>query len=183
MTEPDAEPSVPPAYPDPAAAAPASAYPFAYPPPAPPRKRRSGLIIGVVLAAVFTLCAGGGVAAFLLVQNAQPRGAAAPHEAIEGFLTAVFADFSAAAAAAHVCPAVRDESELNKLVTQVRSFAERFAEPRTTWEYPPVQASGGQAEATVTLTLRTDFEQVATKQIRLLLVDDRGWWVCDAESA
>jgi len=166
---------------------PAQVYPamghLEQPPAQTPRKRRTGLIISIVLAAVVLLCGGGGITAYLLVQNAQPRGATEPKAAIEGFLTAVFTNHNSIEAANFVCPAARDDNELAHLVSDVKVFEEKYASPRTRWEYPPVQPDGKQASATVKLTLTTDNDQIAEKQIRLLLVDDRGWWVCDVEAA
>jgi hypothetical protein len=71
-------------------------------------KRRRRALISLALVATVLLCAGGGVVAYLLVRDAQPRGEAAPSGAIEGFLTAVFTDHSAQGAAGYVCPDARD---------------------------------------------------------------------------
>ncbi len=148
-----------------------------------PRKRRTGLIISIVLAAALMLCGGGGVAAYLIVQNAQPSGSTDPAAAIEGFLTAVFTEHDAVMAAKYVCPTARDEKQLEQLVFEVKTFEEKYESARTSWQYDPVQPAGVEARATVKLTLTTQYEQVAEKQIRLLLVDQRGWWVCDVEAA
>jgi len=166
----------------PAQAYPAQALPE-QPPAQPPRRRRTGMIISILLAAVVLLCGGGGITAYLLVQNAQPRGATEPKAAIEGFLTAVFTNHDSFEAANFVCPAARDKNELAHLVSDVKMFEEKYSSPRTGWDYPPVQPDGKQASATVKLTLTTDNDQIAEKQILLLLVDDRGWWVCDVEAA
>jgi hypothetical protein len=173
---------------------PAEAYPGPYPPggypqrglppgPPAPRKRRTGLVVGIVLVIVLLLCAGGGVTAYVLVQNSQPTGAADPKAAVDGFLTAVFASHNAQEAADFVCPDARDDEQLEALVNQVTSFESQFDSPQTKWVTPPVQVDGKTGSATVKLELTTANEQVAEKQIRLLLVDRRGWWVCDVESA
>jgi hypothetical protein len=38
-----------------------------------------------------------------------------------------------------------------------------------------------EATADVTLTLSTGLDRVAEKRVRLKLVDERGWWVCEVE--
>ena len=43
----------------------------------------------------------------------------------------------------------------------------------------PIRPSGRQASAEVTLTMTTLNEQVSSRAVTLLLVEDRGWWVCD----
>ncbi|HEX6870382.1 MAG TPA: hypothetical protein VF163_04730 [Micromonosporaceae bacterium] len=193
-TEPEPPPATPPAgqpaLPTSAAPAGAPAYPDqtstpAYPgdPGPPPRKRRVGLIVGLVFAAVLVLCGGGGVGAYLLVQNAEPRGSANPDAAIDGFLGAVYQRHSASEAARYVCPAARDEKDLSQLVDAVQDFESQYESPRTTWDHPTVKPAGAQAETVVTLTLRTANEQVATKKIWVQLLDARGWWVCDVANA
>ena len=79
----------------------------------------------------------------------------------------------------YVCERARDESELDQVVFGVKTFEKDYPSPRTTWTYPPIVPQGSTAAASVTLTLTTANEQVATKQVRLLLVHDRGWFVCD----
>jgi hypothetical protein len=153
------------------------------PPPSRRRPRRPGLLASLALVVAVLLCGGGGTTAFIVVQQEQPRGGDEPRDAIEGFLEEVFTNHSAAGAAQYVCPQARDAEHLNELVTRVAEFQDRFNEPRTRWEYPPVEEDGRRAAATVTLTLTTADEQEATRKVRLLLVEIRGWWVCDAEPA
>ena len=110
------------------------------------------------------------------------QGTAEPAAAVEGFLTAVFTRKDARDAAEFVCPRTRDLAELERLIDQVKEFERQFNAPRTTWDYPQPQPNRGRADATVRLTLTTANFQVAKKEIRVLLVDDRGWWVCDIET-
>jgi hypothetical protein len=134
-----------------------------------------------VLALAVVLCGGGGTTAFIVVQDRQARGGDEPRDAIEGFLEQVFTHHSAAGAAQYVCPRSRDPEHLNELVSRVAEFQGRYNEPRTRWAYPTVERDGRTAEVTVTLTLTTADEQVSNRDVRLMLVEIRGWWVCDAE--
>jgi hypothetical protein len=146
----------------------------------PPARRRPLLLVGIVLTLVVVL-AGGGTAAYLLV-NGRNAGAAAPADAVEGFLDAVYTKHSGEDAARFVCPRARNESELDQVVFGVKTFEKDYPSPRTSWAYPQIHPNGQEATALVTLTLVTANEQVAEKRITLLLVDDRGWWVCDVQA-
>jgi hypothetical protein len=149
----------------------------------PERRHRSGLLIVAVLAGLVLLCAGGATSAYLLIQQDQPRGSAEPRGAIDGFLTAVFVSHSAADAASFVCPASRDDRELSRLVAEVGAFQDKYESPHTTWNYDPPVGPQPKPAVTVTVTVSTSGQQVASKQFRLVLLNDRGWWVCDAEAA
>jgi hypothetical protein len=78
-----------------------------------------------------------------------------------------------------VCERARDDTDLEQIVFRVKQSEEAYTAARTTWTYPPIRPVGQQATAEVTLTMTTLNEQVASQTITLLLVDDRGWWVCD----
>ena len=79
----------------------------------------------------------------------------------------------------YVCKPARDDAELERIVFEVEQYEQSYAGARTTWAYPPIHTEGRRAVAEVTLTVTTANEQVATRPVTLLLVDDRGWWVCD----
>jgi hypothetical protein len=143
----------------------------------PPARRRPMLVLGIVVALLAVLGGAGG-AAYVLI-NVRGTGPATPADAVEGFLDAVFTTHSAKDAADFVCERSRDEAELDQVVFGVKTFEKDYPSARTTWTYPPIVPQGDTAAAAVTLTLTTANEQVATKQIRLLLVNDRGWFVCD----
>jgi hypothetical protein len=145
--------------------------------------RQAGVIATVVLCVVVALCLGGGLGAYVLVQNTQPRGATDPTDAVNGFLGAAFGSHSADAAAEFVCARNRNPEELTKMVEQITAFEERFESPRTSWDTHPVEVSGRNAAATVRLRLTVDETQVAEERLRLTLVDQRGWFVCEVEQA
>ena len=139
--------------------------------------------MSVVFSMLLALCLGGAATSFLVVQHLEPRGASAPEVALEGFLQAVFVEQDASQAADFVCTKNRDDKELARLVFEVRAFQGRYASARTRWTYPPVQRTGKRrASADVTLSLNTTDQRVSEKRVRLLLVDDRGWWVCEVEA-
>lgn len=146
----------------------------------PPTRRRPLLWVGIVVALVVVL-GGGGTAAYLLVSG-RNAGAAAPADAVEGFLGAVYITHSGEDAAGFVCPRARNQAELDQAVFEVKTFEKDYPSPRTTWTYPEIRPSGQQATALVTLTLVTANEQVSEKRITVLLVDDKGWWVCDVQA-
>jgi hypothetical protein len=146
----------------------------------PPTRRRPLLVVGLVLALVIVI-GGFGAAAYVLVDG-RDAGSAAPADAVEGFLDAVFTKHSGKDAAAYVCPRARSEAELDQVVFGVKTFEKDYPSPRTSWAYPQIRPDGATASAVVRLTLTTANEQVAEKQITLLLVDDKGWWVCDVQA-
>ncbi len=147
----------------------------------PRRRRRPPLILGLIIALVVVL-AGGATAAFVLIGPSSSRGSATPEEAVEGFLDAIYGRHSAKDAARFVCERSRNDAELDQIVFGVKTFEQEFTSPRTSWAYPSIQPTGRQATATVTLRMSTADEQVSERRITLLLVDDRGWWVCDVQT-
>jgi hypothetical protein len=145
--------------------------------------RRPGLIASLILGLAVALCIGGGLEAFALVQDAQPRGSTDPKVAVDGFLSAVFSSHSPAAAADFVCSRNRNVEELTKMVERIRAFEEQFESPRTSWDTQDVEVNGRSAATTVRLRLTVDAAQVAEERLRLKLVEQRGWFVCEVEQA
>jgi hypothetical protein len=150
---------------------------------APPRRPRVGLLAGLLLGLLIVVCLAGGTGAYLLVQHAQPVGSTQPQAAVDGFLGAVFTDHDPDKAGEFVCARARDPQELQRLVDKVNEVEAQYRSPRTTWQIGPVRTGDHEAAATVRLTLTTGDDQVAEHEITLLLVDQRGWWVCDVEAA
>jgi hypothetical protein len=179
----------------PAQVYPPRAYPDVYPPqpaedapwplvvgeaPAPTR-RGPGVAVAIVLTVLLVL-GGAGTAAYFLIGGTKDRGASQPSAAVEGFLNAIYTNHSAREAGTFVCPRARNANELDQVVFNVKTYEKDYASPRTTWTYPTIVPVGAQASAAVTLTVTTANDQVAAKQITLLLVNDRGWWVCDVDA-
>jgi hypothetical protein len=138
-----------------------------------------GLIVGIVLTVVLLLCAGGGVAAYFLVQNAQPVGQASPDKATSGFLGAIYTDHDAKAALGFVCPNAKDSARLTKVIDDLTAFEQEYDTPTVTWDTPTISTEKVTGTAHVSLTLKTEDERVATKKLVLDLLNSRGWWVCD----
>jgi hypothetical protein len=159
---------------------PGSPYPMGFDSAPPPRKKRTGLFVGIALGVVLLLCAGGGTTAYLVIQNNQPMGQASPNVATLGFLQAVFKERDATALAKYVCPDARKTEALKKVVQQLVDSQEKLDVPAVNWVSPKIDTHGDTATAHVDLTLATMDERVATKKLDLELVNDRGWWVCDA---
>jgi hypothetical protein len=147
----------------------------------PPARRRPQVVLAAVVALLVVL--GGGVLGTYALVTGRMAGSSSPADAVEGFLEAVFTKHSGEDAAAFVCPRARNQSELDQVVFGVKTFEKDYPSPRTTWSYPTIRPDGQQARAAVTLTLTTANEQVSEKRVTLLLVDDRGWWVCDVQVA
>ncbi|HEY7223017.1 MAG TPA: hypothetical protein VH561_05295 [Micromonosporaceae bacterium] len=144
----------------------------------PPRPRRR--LLGITLVVTLVLLLAGGVAgAWVLIDPAGLRGADTPGQAVDGFLAAVYETHDARAAGRNVCGRARNDADLDQLVFQVKQNQGAYTAAQTTWSYPPIRIEGRQAAAEVTLTMTTANEQVASRVITVLLVDDRGWWVCD----
>jgi hypothetical protein len=150
---------------------------------APLRRRRAGLLAGLLLSLLIVVCLAGGTGAYLLVQHAQPVGSTQPQAAVDGFLGAVFTDHDPDKAGEFVCARARDPRDLQRLVEKVSEVEERYRSPRTTWQIGPTRRGDHEASVPVRLTLTTGDDQVAEHEITLLLVDQRGWWVCDVEAA
>jgi hypothetical protein len=148
-----------------------------------PRRVGPAALATAVFITVLALCLGGGAVSFFVVQSLEPRGTATPESALEGFLRAVFVDRDADRAADFVCADNRNDEELARLVFEVRTFTSRYSSADTRWTYPGVRRTGKrEASADVTLTLSTVDQRVSEKRVRLLLVDDSGWWVCEVEA-
>lgn len=141
----------------------------------PPRRGRGFALIALAVA----LLGAGVVATYLLTGLPGARGADTPDQAVDGFLAGVFDAQDARAAGNFVCESARDDAELDQIVLQVSQRAEAYPGAHTTWRYPSIAPQGRQAAAEVTLTMTTANEQVASRVVTLLLVDDGGWWVCD----
>jgi hypothetical protein len=146
----------------------------------PPRQRRR--MLGIVLAAFVVLLLGGGLVGAWLFIGPGVRGTATPEAAVHGFLAGIYEAHDARAAARHVCERARDDDELDQIVFQVKQHEQAYTAARTTWSFPPIHPNGRQATAEVTLTMTTANEQVSSREITLLLVNDRGWWVCDVRT-
>jgi len=146
--------------------------------PRPPRRRVGFVAIGVLV----LVLGGGAVATYLVGRPFGDRGAATPEQAVEGFLTGIFRNHDAREAGRYVCDQAHDGAELDEIVRAVERQEDEYTAARTTWTYPAIRPDGGQAAAPVTLTMTTANEQVASREVTLLLLDDRGWWVCDVRT-
>ena len=147
-------------------------------PPRPPRRGRDFRLIAVVVAVLAAVV----VATYLIADPLGGRGADTPEQAVDGFLSGIYEARDPQAAGSFVCDSARDEAELDQIVFQVTQYEEAYTGARTTWSYPPIKVDGRGAAATVTLTMTTANEQVATRDVTLVLVEDGGWWVCDVRT-
>jgi hypothetical protein len=143
-------------------------------------------VIGLIaLAGALVLCAGGGVAAWLLTRDPDRNGAADPTVAVETFLQAIYHDQDADRAADLVCSEARDQASLQTKIDEIRAYQETLVNPTFEWTEPTlVEESDQQAVLAVTVTMTTGDEKTAdqTLQMRVLDKNDNGWWVCDVQS-
>ncbi|MFD6752745.1 Rv0361 family membrane protein [Micromonospora gifhornensis] len=159
--------------------------PTGYPPHAapagrPPRKR-GALLAALALAVVLVLCAGGGVAAFLTVRNAESgEGASEPSVAVDEFLTAIYQERDAAKAARLVCSSARDQQKIRAKVAEVEEYLSAHQSPRFRWDTPKVDnETGDRATVTTTVTVTTADEKIANQDLRFTVIRKTGWWVCE----
>ncbi len=148
-------------------------------PPRPPQRVRSALIVAVILA----LLAAAVVTTYRVMGASGSRGTDTPEQAVEGFLGGIYHLHDPRSAGRYVCGSARVDAELDQIVFRVEQAEQSYTGAQTTWTYPPIRTEGRRAAAEVSLTLTTANEQVARRSVTLLLVDDRGWWVCDVRAA
>jgi hypothetical protein len=159
------------------------AFPLA-PAPAPSRPvswwARHGRALGVLgLIVAVTLCLGGGTGAFFLLNATEDRGESEPTGAITGFLNAVLHDHDADGATRYVCVAARQSNDVQQLVEAVEDLQDKYPRGIASWAVPDVAVNRHHAAANVNVTFDRDGEQVGAEKLRLSLVDQQGWWVCD----
>ncbi|MEH0969843.1 hypothetical protein V6U77_01690 [Micromonospora sp. CPCC 205546] len=159
---------------------PPAGYP-PYQPPAAPKKRRGALIAGIALAVILLLCAGGGVATFLTLRDAESgEGAKEPTVAVDEFLKAVYQERDADRAAGLVCSSSRDEKKIAAKVAEVEKHVSTHQNPRFRWSTPRVDnQTGDRATVTTKVTMTTADEKVADQDLRFTVVKKTGWWVCE----
>lgn len=165
---------------------PVSGYP-AYPggPVPGPPKKRTGLVIAAVVAAVaVVLCGGGITGAVLLLRNTEPNpGQPEPVAAVQEFLKAVYNDQDADKATDLVCAESRDEAEIKKKVDEVKNLATKYQSPRYKWDEPKVDNQDAEsAKVSVKVTMTTSDEKISEQQLTFTVVQKTGWFVCEIAS-
>ena len=144
------------------------------------RRRRTGLWLSVALTTTLLLCGGGAFSAYLLLRDADARGAPDPVTAVNEFLTAVYTRQDPAAAGELVCREALDQEKLNARVNLVKGWANEYDGPTFRWDDPAVSGqSDDRATVSVRLTLTTDDEKTAQQQLTITTVRKTGWQVCD----
>jgi hypothetical protein len=145
--------------------------------------RHAGRLAGLTLVLVVVLCLGGGTGAYFLLDATEPRGQLDPAAAVNGFLRAIFTEHDSDHAADFVCPAAARSGDLRDLVNKIRDFEDQFAGGRTSWSDPTISVHRHRATATLALSFDRDGQQLAQRRLELLVVDQRGWWVCAVTTA
>ena len=169
-------------YPAPFPPQPSTAY-LQYPPQQPPRKRR-GLLIGILAGVFVLLLAGGGVSVYTLTRD-NTKGQASPEAAVDGFLTAVYTNQDATAAAKFVCPQARDKIKLTTKIDEIKKQNSQYELPKYSWKRPVAQKDfhgpDTEVELGTTVTVRTDTEQHAELPLLFIATRQNGWWVCEVK--
>jgi hypothetical protein len=154
-----------------------------YPPQQPPRKRR-GLLIGILAGVFVLLLAGGGVSTYLLTRDSG-QGQASPQAAVDGFLTAVYTNQDATAAAKFVCPQARDKIKLTAKIDEIKKQSSQYELPKYSWKQPVAKAdehgAPDEVQLTTTVTVRTSTEQHAEQSLLFIATRHNGWWVCEVK--
>jgi hypothetical protein len=146
---------------------------------------RRGLMIAVVIVVAALVLSGISVGAWLLLSDSDRDGAAAPTDAVDAFLQAVYRDQDAAAASALVCSEARDEQALQDQIDSIRAFQDDYPNPSYAWDEPQVADETDQlAIVAVTITMVTGDERTADQELRVSVLNKapHGWWVCDVQS-
>jgi hypothetical protein len=146
-----------------------------------PRQRRAGVWVSMALVVTLLLCGGGATSAYVLLRDADSgTGATDPASAVNRFMTAVYTQQDATAAADLVCRASRDKGKLNNRVAQLKSYAAKYDGPTFRWSDPAVSGqTSTRATVAVRLTMSTDDEKQAQQDLTFTVVDKSGWQVCD----
>jgi flagellar basal body-associated protein FliL len=155
------------------------------PPEAPPkRKRRTFLIVSLVLVALLVLCAGVGTTAYVVSKKQSGTGSVDPTTSVTGFLTAVYSNQDATAAAKFVCAQSNDAAQITSKVKELKAAASTYDEPTYSWTAPTVSNQTA-TEATVltTVTMTTSDEKQSSENLTFTTVKSSGWWVCEVKSA
>ncbi len=149
----------------------------------PARRRPTVLIASIVLAVVVVLCGGGGLGAFLLLRSVESgTGAPEPVQAVDSFLTAVYADKNTGEVAQYVCADSRDSADIDAKINEVRGYAEQYQDPKFDWTAPQVSdQNDATATVTTTVTLVTADEKTADQALTFTVVENNGWWVCEVK--
>ncbi|GAB7049556.1 Rv0361 family membrane protein [Catenuloplanes indicus] len=149
----------------------------------PAKKRRPVLIASIVLAVVVLLCGGGGLAAFLLLRSVESgTGAPEPAQAVDSFLTAVYADQDTREVAQYVCSDSRDSEDIDAKIQEVKGYASAYEDPKFDWTVPQVSDQNEEtATVTTTVTLVTADEKTADQALTFTVVENNGWWVCEVK--
>jgi len=168
----------------------AGGYPPGYPPqvglpPAtPPKKKRGLMITMIVLAVALVLCGGGSATAWYLLQGADGKGQATPVEAVNLFLTAVYKEKNVEAANKYVCSSARNKQDLSNRIKEIREYDDRYKSPTYTWPTPNIDEQKEQtASLSVPVKVTTSDDRVAEIKLKIIAVNDDGWWVCEITAA
>lgn len=149
--------------------------------PQPPKKKRTGLIVSLVLVFALLLCGGGGTAAYFLLRGTESGpGAADPATAVTSFMEAVYQDKDAKKAADLVCAEARDEAAIKSKVAEIEGYASTYQKPRFRWDAPTVQDQNDEsAKVSVELSMVTEDEKTSEQTLTFTVVKKTGWWVCE----
>ncbi len=146
--------------------------PGAFPPPA-PRKRRTGLIIGLVAGALVLLLCGGGAVYYLIGAGGSTTAV------VEAFLTTAFKERDVEAAKQYVCAKEVDDMRRELLDTGPAKLTVTWSNVRETAN------TGARADVSVDMVVKAELSgqsnEVKGKWV-FKLVNEGGWKVCDIDT-
>ena len=154
-------------------------------PQAPPkRKRRTFLIVSLVLVALLVLCAGVGTAAYVVSKKQSGTGQVDPKTAVGAFMTAVYAHRDATEAEKYVCAQSDNKSQIASKITELKTADSTYNSPAYSWSDPSVgKQTATEATVTTTVTMTTADEKQSTENLTFTALKNKGWWVCEVKSS
>lgn len=152
---------------------PAGMPPGAFAPPPAPRKRRTGLLIGLVAGALVLLLCGGGVVYYLIGAGGSTTAV------VEAFLTSAFKERDVEAAKQYVCAKEVDDMRRELLDTGPAKITVTWSNVRETAN------TGVRADVAVDMVVKAELSgqsnEVKGKWV-FKLVNEGGWKVCDIDT-
>lgn len=149
----------------------------------PKRKRRTFLIVSLVLVALLVLCGGVATTAYIVSQKQAGIGQSDPQTAVDDFMTAIYTDHDATEARKYVCAQSDDANQIASKIKELKTEASTYDEPVYSWSKPTV-SNQTVKEATVTtrVTMTTADEKQSSEGLTFTTTKSNGWWVCEVKS-
>ncbi len=166
---------------------PFAGQPFGMPPgavpPPPKRKRRTFLIVSLVLVGLLVLCAGVGTTAYVVSKKQSGTGQADPKSAVTAFMTAVYTHRDVTEAEKYVCAQSNNKGQLTSKINELKTADSTYRNPAYSWSDPDVaNQTTKEATVTTTVTMTTGDEKQSSENLTFTTLQSNGWWVCEVKT-